>query len=182
MKQIHFITGLPRSGSTLLCNVLNQNPEFYAGSTSPLPALVNTLVNCLSNSPEVQAALIKSEIIEVGRFKSFNRLCAYAGLAPRVHQSANKTIHGPLNVNRRKKLQWILIEVVYHFIRGLKDKKERYESIKQRKGSNTGKVALARDMLKIIYRILKEKKPFYYSHKDKNYKIRSTATPALSGV
>lgn len=61
MKQIHFITGVPRSGSTLLCNVLNQNPEFYAGSTSPLPALVNTLVNCLSNSHEVQAALINDE-------------------------------------------------------------------------------------------------------------------------
>jgi sulfotransferase len=31
---IHFISGLPRSGSTLLCNVLAQNPRFHATATS----------------------------------------------------------------------------------------------------------------------------------------------------
>jgi sulfotransferase len=29
MKQFYYISGLPRSGSTLLCNILAQNPEFY---------------------------------------------------------------------------------------------------------------------------------------------------------
>ena len=48
------------------------------------------------------AALIKSEIIDISRFASFNRLCAYAGLAPGVSSSANRTFHGPLNKNRRK--------------------------------------------------------------------------------
>ncbi len=57
MKKFNVITGIPRSGSTLLCNILNQNPEFYAGSTSPLPQLVSTLVNSMSNSDEVKAAL-----------------------------------------------------------------------------------------------------------------------------
>lgn len=36
MKSIHFISGLPRSGSTLLAAILNQNPDFRAGMTSPL--------------------------------------------------------------------------------------------------------------------------------------------------
>jgi sulfotransferase len=31
---IHFISGLPRSGSTLLCNILAQNPRFHATATS----------------------------------------------------------------------------------------------------------------------------------------------------
>lgn len=34
MKTIHFIAGLPRSGSTLLCNILAQNPRFAATHTS----------------------------------------------------------------------------------------------------------------------------------------------------
>jgi transposase len=122
------------------------------------------------------AALIKSEIIDINRFASFNRLCAYAGLAPRVSQSANKEVHGPLNVNRRKNLQWILIEVVYHFIKALPEKSLRYESIASRKGVNTAKVALAREMLKIIYHVLKEQKPFYHNT------VRSEVSPALSGV
>jgi sulfotransferase len=35
-KQYHFVCGLPRSGSTLLCAILNQNPNFYAGASSPV--------------------------------------------------------------------------------------------------------------------------------------------------
>ena len=35
-KSYHMIAGLPRSGSTLLCNILNQNPRFRATATSGL--------------------------------------------------------------------------------------------------------------------------------------------------
>lgn len=35
MKKIHFVAGFPRSGSTLLCNILNMNSRFYATPTSP---------------------------------------------------------------------------------------------------------------------------------------------------
>lgn len=42
-KKYYFISGLPRSGSTLLCNILNQNPDFYATSTSGVPVLIDTI-------------------------------------------------------------------------------------------------------------------------------------------
>jgi len=61
MNNIHFITGIPRSGSTLLCNILNQNPAFYASSTSPLPAIVQSMVSIFSTSQEIQAAMIRDE-------------------------------------------------------------------------------------------------------------------------
>lgn len=31
---LHLISGLPRAGSTLLCNILAQNPRFHATATS----------------------------------------------------------------------------------------------------------------------------------------------------
>jgi len=126
------------------------------------------------------AALIKSEIIDISRFASFNRLCAYAGLAPRVSASANKTFHGPLNKNRSKNLQWILIENVYHFIKAIPKMQDKYETLRKRKGHNTAKVALAREMLKVVYHVLKEQRPFYLD--TKKSKIQSVAAPALSGV
>jgi sulfotransferase len=58
MKSFNVITGMPRSGSTLLCNILNQNPQFYASSTSPLPELFGSHINKISNCAEVQSALI----------------------------------------------------------------------------------------------------------------------------
>jgi sulfotransferase len=49
MKQYYFISGLPRSGSTLLSAILRQNPDFYADIASPVEALVRTSINIVSN-------------------------------------------------------------------------------------------------------------------------------------
>lgn len=43
-KKIHFISGMPRSGSTLLSAILRQNPRFHAGMTSPVGAFVSGLL------------------------------------------------------------------------------------------------------------------------------------------
>jgi sulfotransferase len=49
---IHFISGLPRSGSTLLAALLLQNPALHAGITSPVGGLVATLMRELSQGNE----------------------------------------------------------------------------------------------------------------------------------
>lgn len=105
-------------------------------------------------------ALIKTEIVTIDRFKSFNRLCAYAGLAPKVSQSANKKHSGCLNKNSRKNLRWILLEIVYHFINGYPEKKQKFERLKKEKNFNVAKVVLARDLLKAVYIVLKNKRNY----------------------
>lgn len=42
-RKYHFITGLPRSGSTLLAAILRQNPHFHAGMTSPVGSFFTAL-------------------------------------------------------------------------------------------------------------------------------------------
>jgi hypothetical protein len=54
-KTYHFVTGMPRSGSTLLCNILAQNPAFAATGTSPLPALLQAAQQAWNTSPEAKA-------------------------------------------------------------------------------------------------------------------------------
>ncbi len=44
MKKIHFISGLPRSGTTLLSTILNQNPRFSASISGPLARMVRAIV------------------------------------------------------------------------------------------------------------------------------------------
>ena len=51
MKQYHFITGLPRSGSTLLTSILNQNPKFSSNITDPLANLVRGVIDSSQDSP-----------------------------------------------------------------------------------------------------------------------------------
>lgn len=57
MMQLHAIAGLPRSGSTLLCDLLNQNPRFYASSTSHISGLVQGIRDYWSNSAEIVSDL-----------------------------------------------------------------------------------------------------------------------------
>lgn len=39
-KTYYFLSGLPRSGSSMLSAILNQNPRFYCGPSSPVPSLI----------------------------------------------------------------------------------------------------------------------------------------------
>ncbi|AIF45951.1 sulfotransferase family protein [Dyella japonica] len=43
-RTFHFISGLPRSGTTLLAAILNQNPRFRAGMTSPLADIMGLVM------------------------------------------------------------------------------------------------------------------------------------------
>jgi sulfotransferase len=51
-KKFHFISGLPRSGSTLLAAILRQNPDIHAGMTSPVGALFGSMLNQFSAGSE----------------------------------------------------------------------------------------------------------------------------------
>ncbi len=50
MKKLVLIAGLPRSGSTLLCNILNMNPKFHATATSPMIDMVSSLRSVYSHN------------------------------------------------------------------------------------------------------------------------------------
>jgi sulfotransferase len=51
-QHLHFISGLPRSGSTLLAALLRQNPNFHAGMSSPVAGLFGALLGEMSERNE----------------------------------------------------------------------------------------------------------------------------------
>ena len=50
--RLHFISGLPRSGSTLLAALLRQNPRFHAGMSGPLAGMFGALLGEMSARSE----------------------------------------------------------------------------------------------------------------------------------
>jgi sulfotransferase len=48
-KSFYFMAGLPRAGSTLLSSILNQNPRFYSGPSSPVLSTMYAVENHLMN-------------------------------------------------------------------------------------------------------------------------------------
>jgi transposase len=106
------------------------------------------------------ALLIVSEIGEVGRFPSARKLCSYAGLVPSVHSSGGITRHGSITKQGSKWLRWILIELSHHFVKGSDRLHQMYARISSKHGRNVARVAIAREMLKIIYCMLRENGAF----------------------
>ena len=50
MKKYYFISGLHRSGSTLLSAILNENPRFYSGPMSPVLPMIENLESFMTNN------------------------------------------------------------------------------------------------------------------------------------
>lgn len=73
MPRIHFVSGLPRSGSTLLAALLRQNPRFQAGMSGPLAGLFGALLGQMSARNEYSVFIddAKRERILRGLFDNF---------------------------------------------------------------------------------------------------------------
>jgi sulfotransferase len=84
----HFISGLPRSGSTLLSALLRQNPRFHAGVSSPLASLVSSLLDHVSVGSEwaPQVDTERRRALLLGLFDSY-----YAGIDREVIFDTNRS-------------------------------------------------------------------------------------------
>lgn len=106
------------------------------------------------------ALLIISEIGNIARFPSAKKLCSYAGLVPRIHSSGGKTRYGSITKQGSKWLRWILIELSHHFVKNSERLEKMFDRITLTHGKNTARVAVAREMLKIIYCMLRDDMTF----------------------
>jgi sulfotransferase len=64
-QKLFFIAGLPRSGSTLLSALLNQNPQIHAEPSSPLIDCINSNELILTQSEQVRAFSVSERVFNV---------------------------------------------------------------------------------------------------------------------
>lgn len=72
-KTFHFLSGLPRSGSTVLASVLAQNPEIYASPTSPLVGIMHGAKHMWDTAEHTKAYYIPGQFERLlhGMMQSF---------------------------------------------------------------------------------------------------------------
>jgi sulfotransferase len=93
MKQQFFISGLPRSGSTLLSAILRQNPKIYADIASPINVLVDHLL--YTNTNGFNALLTSNKIKQL--IKSTFDVC-YNDIQQEVIFDTNRCWSGKLEL------------------------------------------------------------------------------------
>jgi len=85
-QKYHFISGLPRSGSTLLSAILKQNPRFHANISDPLQDYSRNILQVTHSAVGMEAAVPLAKRVELirGLFSTF-----YQG-APEVCFNTNR--------------------------------------------------------------------------------------------
>jgi len=106
------------------------------------------------------SVLVAVEIADIRRFATPADLHAYAGVIPSTHSSGNRTVHGPITKQGSSWLRWAALEAVYPAIKKDLALFGLYKRLAQRKTKNVAKVAVARRLLTIIYRVLSEKREY----------------------
>lgn len=110
---------------------------------------------------ELRAAMIWAEMGNVDEFKHPDQIVAFAGYDPKVRKSGNKEVIGGPNKRGSKILRWVLGWTVQEakcsnpVIGQYFDKK-----IEQGKHYNNARCAAAKKLIRIIWSVEKNKKPF----------------------
>jgi len=113
------------------------------------------------------AVLISAEIDGIDRFSSPSKLCSYAGLVPSTYSSGGKTYHGRITSEGNRWLRWALVEAVVPASYADAEIRKRLETLRKKKSANVAKTAMARWLLKIVYHVLKESRPFVAAYPER---------------
>lgn len=120
------------------------------------------------------AVLLAVEIDDVSRFSRPEKLCAYAGLVPSTYASGGYVHHGRITKRGNKWIRWACIEAVYPAIRRDAGLRALYERLKIAKGANVAKVAVAKLLLTIAYRLLRQRRPYRPAQEQARLKRRNS--------
>jgi transposase len=106
------------------------------------------------------AMVLLSEIGDVKRFSSDEKLVSWVGLAPQTHQSGETHWTGHITRKGSKRARWILTQCAQSARQHDPRMREFYERIERKHGSSKAVVAVARKMLAIMYVMLIRNEPY----------------------
>jgi len=168
-----------------LVNVLDGQIAFIEAKIAAV-AVNDERVKLLMTMPGLDyfaASLILAEICDINRFSSDKRLVSWAGLAPSVHQSGDKTVHGRITRRGNKLVRWIMVEAAQAARLNDERFRELYERHAERKGHQKAIVAVAHEMLRIVYYMLKRNEPYRGGNRCLSMrKFKRLERKALSGL
>jgi len=118
------------------------------------------LIDTVPGFAEFLSVLVAVEIADIERFSSAAKLHAYAGLIPSTHTSGERSYHGRIIKAGNHWLRWAMTESVSPALRKDHDLRVFHNRLARRKGANPAKMATARRLLTIIWRVLKENRTF----------------------
>ena len=94
------------------------------------------------------------ELQEVERFRRAEELAAYVGLTPAQHSSADRVRMGHITRTGKPSVRATLVEACWYLIGKDRGMREKYERLKARAGAKRAIIAIARNLLLRLRRML----------------------------
>ena len=120
----------------------------------------------------VFAYTILAEVGEIERFRSDSAFASYSGLVPSTHQSADKVYHGRIGPAGRRTLKWAFVEAAHTAVRRDSYFSSIYHKHNKSKGNGKAIVIVAHQMSKIVYKMLRDERPYKPRPKQKKSSSR----------
>ncbi len=127
-------------------------------SKNPQAVLLTTIYGVA----EIRAMEIITEIGDVSRFESANKLCSYAGLIPGIKQSGTTIRFGRLVKQANRNLKDVFIQTSWNLIRPKEGNRFRefYLRLSKKKGKQKAICAVARKLCCVVYAMLRKNQKF----------------------
>lgn len=129
------------------------------------------ILKSLPGVGKLLGALIALEIDGIGRFETPERLCAYAGLVPSLHQSGNTRNFGGLISGCNRHLRYAFIEAAWTAVRVSPYFSGFHRRVKAKKGSQVAIGAAARKLCAFAFYCLQGRRDYV----EKKYRFRPAA-------
>lgn len=108
----------------------------------------------------LSALVILAELGDVSRFRTASQVASYAGLVPSVYSSANTRRLGALTKQGSTFMRWILVQCAWAAVRCSVPFRVHFATVSRRGGRNAAIVSVARKLIQVAYRVLRDKVPY----------------------
>jgi transposase len=129
------------------------------------------------------AMLLLAEIGDINRFSSDKRFASWAGLAPSVRQSGEKTRIGGVSGPGNRRVRWVMVQCAHSACRFDPRFRSFYERYSKRRGGKKAVVAVAHEMVRIVFYMLRNGEAYRGENRGvTERKLKSLERMALNGL
>ena len=123
------------------------------------------LLRTLPGVGPILSVVIHLEVGDVSRFRKAGALATYAGTTPRLKQSGNRRVLGPVRRDINQYLKWAFVEAANVVCLNKKRWQDKYavylyECVKAKRNHGKAIVAVARHLAESAWWMLKKKEPY----------------------
>ncbi|MEW6050549.1 MAG: IS110 family transposase, partial [Candidatus Zixiibacteriota bacterium] len=122
---------------------------------------IASLLMTIDGIGALTALALRAHIGDIRRFGSPKALAAYSGLIPSLRQSAETVHHGHITRQGPSVLRWLLIQAVPHAVRTTPYLRRLYSRLCYRTSVAAAKVAVAHALIRIVWHVWTEARPYY---------------------